>query len=294
MTKREMDEHSGVETTGHEWDGIKELDSPLPKWWLYILYATIVWGIGYAIYMPAVPLWNNYTKGFGNYSDRARVATEVGQLQSARAPMFAKLQATPIEQVANNAELFQFAQDAGKTVFNDNCATCHGAGGQGAKGYPALVDDVWLWDGSHEGIRQTINYGIRSGHEQARLSAMPAYGRDGLIEQAGISDLTEYVMSLSKMPGVNAAKAANGAALFATNCVSCHGAAGTGDPLQGAPNLTDKEWLYGGTREDIASQIHNGRGGVMPTWAARLDPATITALTVYVHSLGGNKAAGTK
>lgn len=289
MNKRETDAHSGVETTGHEWDGIKELDSPLPKWWLYIMYATIVWGIGYMIYMPAIPLWNSYTKGLGGYSDRARVASEVGALQNARAPMFAKLQSTPIDQVKNDQELFQFAQDAGKSTFNDNCATCHGAGGQGAKGFPSLADDVWIWDGTYEGIRQTLKFGIRSGHDQARLSIMPAFGRDGMIDQAGVSDLTDYVMSLSKMAGTSGTKVARGSALYATNCVACHGATGMGDPLQGAPNLTDKEWLYGGTRADIEAQIHNGRGGVMPNWAGRLDDSTITALTVYVHSLGGDK-----
>lgn len=289
MTKRELDEHSGIETTGHEWDGIKELDNPLPKWWLYILYATIVWSIAYWVVMPSWPLWNSYTKGIWNYSERANVDKEVSALQAARKPNFDKLQATPIDQVKNDPDLFLFAQQAGKSTFNDNCALCHGAGGQGSKGFPSLADDVWLWDGSYEGIRQTLNYGIRSGHDQARLSLMPSFGKDGLLDQNQIGDLTDYVMSLSKMEGTNPAKVARGAELYATNCVACHGATGTGDPAQGAPNLTDKEWLYGGTREDIAGQIYAGRGGVMPSWSARFDPATITALTVYVHSLGGDK-----
>lgn len=289
MSKREIDDHSGVETTGHEWDGIKELNHPLPKWWLYILYGSIIWSFGYWVAYPAWPTLNSYTHGILKNSDRARVTTEVAALKSARAPMFAKMQATPIEQVKSNEELFQFAQEAGKSTFNDNCATCHGAGGQGNKGFPSLVDDVWIWDGTYEGIRQTINFGIRSGHDQARISAMPAFGRDGMLDAGQAGDVTEYVMSLSKMADANAGKAARGAAVYAANCVVCHGATGGGDVAQGAPNLTDAEWLYGGSRADIAAQIHNGRGGVMPAWSAKLDPETVTALTVYVHSLGGGK-----
>ncbi len=294
MAKRELDDHSGVETTGHEWDGIKELDHPLPRWWLYVLYATIVWAIAYWVVMPAWPTWNSYTKGLGVFSDevkvdRVRVDSEVKALQAARAPMFQKLMATPIDQVKNNPELFQFAQEAGRSAFGDNCSTCHGAGGQGAKGYPSLADNVWLWDGTYEGIRQTLNYGIRSGHEQARLSAMPAFGKDGLLTAEQVNGLTEYVMTLSKLEGADAAKAAGVATLFQEQCASCHKTDGTGDPLQGAPNLTDKEYLYGGSREAIHTQIHNGNGNVMPAWGGKLSPETIAALTVYVHSLGGGK-----
>lgn len=289
MSKKEKDEISGVDTTGHEWDGIKELDNPLPKWWLYVMYGCIVWAIGYWILMPALPLWNSYTKGVLNYSDRVNVAKDVKTMQDLRAPDFAKLQATPIEQVKNNPELYAFAQEAGKSVFNDNCATCHGAGGQGAKGYPSLTDDVWLWDGTYEGIRTTLNYGIRSGHENARISQMPSFGVDGLLEAKQINDLTEYVMTLSNISGADKAMANKGAALYATNCASCHGATGIGDPLKGAPNLTDKEYLYGANRDAIYAQIHYGRNGVMPNWNNRFDDATISALTVYVHSLGGGK-----
>lgn len=289
MAKREMDDHSGVETTGHEWDGIKELDHPLPRWWLYVLYACIVWAIGYWIAFPAWPTLNSYTKGVLGNSDRVRVDTEVAALQANRAASFAKLQATPIEQVKNNPELLNFAIEAGRSTFNDNCATCHGAGGAGAKGFPSLADNVWLWDGTYEGIRTTLNYGIRSGHDQARLSAMPAFGKDGLLSAEQVSDLTDYVMTLSKITGADAAKAAKAAQSYADNCASCHGATGMGDPLQGAPNLTDKEYLYGGTREAIQGQIYAGRGGVMPAWGGKLTPETITSLTVYVHSLGGGK-----
>jgi cytochrome c oxidase cbb3-type subunit III len=287
MAKREVDQVSGVETTGHEWDGIRELDNPLPRWWVLVFYATIIWAFAYWVAMPAWPLLNSYTTGLRGHSDRANVATEVGALQTARAPMFAQLDATPLDQVEANPALHEFAMEAGKAVFSDNCATCHGAGGQGAKGFPSLADDVWLWDGTLDGIVTTLQHGIRSGDDQARFSMMPAYGRDGMFTPAQVADATEFVWSLSKTENVDRAAAARGAQLFAANCVSCHGETGLGDKTMGAPNLRDGEWLYGGTKADISTQIHEGRGGVMPAWSGRMSQSQIRAVAVYVHSLGG-------
>jgi cytochrome c oxidase cbb3-type subunit III len=275
-----------VETTGHSWDGITELNNPLPRWWVLTFYATIIWAIGYMILMPAWPTLNGHTKGLLGASDRHDVGVAVKALETARAPMMAKLHATPLEQVSTNPELSQFAQESGRVAFAQNCSTCHGAGGQGAKGYPSLVDDVWLWDGTIAGIRKTLQVGIRGDHPDTRYNQMPSFGRDKLLEPGQIADVTQYVMSLSRLPS-NAAAAGRGAAVFTTNCVSCHGAQGKGDMTQGVPNLTDKEWLYGNTTQEISTQIYLGRGGVMPTMSARLDPATLDAVTLYVHSLGG-------
>ena len=286
--KKDMDQASGVQTTGHSWDGITERDNPLPRWWLMIFYATIVWAIVYWVLMPAWPVIGGHTRGLLGHSDRQSVDGEVAKLQSARAPSFAKLHATPLDQVANNPELSQFAQESGRVAFANNCSTCHGAGGQGAMGYPSLVDDVWLWDGTIAGIRSTLETGIRSDHPAARFSQMPAFGRDKLLEPAQISDVTQFVLTLARKPA-NAAAARRGAAVYAINCVSCHGPQGLGDPAQGAPNLTDQEWLYGGTADNIQTQIELGRGGVMPAMSQRLDPATLDALAVYVHALGGGK-----
>jgi cytochrome c oxidase cbb3-type subunit 3 len=286
MADRKKDDVTGTETTGHEWDGITELDTPMPRWWVQIFYGTIIWAVAYWILMPAWPIIGGHTKGFLGHSDRAAVVGEVKSLADARAPMFQQLASTPLDQVRNNPDLMQFAQEAGRSAFADNCATCHGAGGQGAKGYPSLADDVWLWDGSVAGIKQSIYYGIRNGHPEARDSIMPAYGRDGLLEAKQIDELVEHVVALSGREA-DKTKAAAGAATFAAQCTACHGELGKGDPLQGAPNLTDGEWLYGSERADIRNQIWNGRGGVMPVWSQRLDASTIDALTVYVHSLGG-------
>lgn len=275
-----------TETTGHEWDGITELNNPLPRWWVYTFYGTIVWGLAYLILMPAIPTpWGN-TKGLLGASDRRAVNVAVQELETTRAPMLAKLDATPLEQVGADPELSPFALEAGRVAFAQNCSTCHGAGGQGVKGYPSLVDDVWLWDGTLQGIRTTLQYGIRTDHPETRFSQMPAFGRDKLLEAPQIADVTQYVMTLASMPADKAA-ATRGASIYSTNCVACHGAQGKGDMSQGAPNLTDKEWLFGGTPEEIQTQIYLGRGGVMPTMSQRLDSATLDAVTLYVHSLGG-------
>ncbi|GIU66554.1 cytochrome-c oxidase, cbb3-type subunit III [Candidatus Phycosocius spiralis] len=277
---------SEVETTGHNWDGITELNNPLPRWWVLTFYGTIIWAIGYCILMPAWPTITGHTKGLLGASDRHDVGVAVRALEASRAPMLTKLHATPLQNVAADKELSQFAQEAGRVIFAQNCSTCHGAGGQGAKGYPSLVDDVWLWDGSLQGIRTTLEYGIRTDHPNTRFNQMPAYGRDKLLEPAQIRDVTNYVLSLASMPSDQAA-AARGAAIYTTNCVACHGPDGKGDMTLGAPNLTDKEWLYGGTPVEIEQQIYLGRGGVMPTMSQRLDPASLDAVTIYVHSLGG-------
>lgn len=275
-----------VETTGHSWDGITELNNPLPRWWVLTFYACIAWAVVYWIVMPAWPIPGGHTKGVLGASDRRDVRSDVTALQSARAPMLTKLASTPLDQVASNPELAQFAQEAGRVAFAQNCSTCHGAGGQGAKGFPSLVDDVWLWDGSIDGIRLTLETGIRSDHPDARFSQMPSYGRDKLLDTAQIGDVTQYVLTLAGRPA-DAASSQRGAAIYATNCVSCHGAQGKGDMAQGAPNLTDKEWLFGGTTEEISTQIYLGRGGVMPAMSQRIDAATLNAVAVYVHGLGG-------
>jgi cytochrome c oxidase cbb3-type subunit 3 len=288
VTRKEIDAQSGTETTGHEWDGIKELNTPLPRWWLWVFYATVIWSVGYWVLYPAWPTLTGYTQGVLNQSQRDDVAKAVQALKAQRAELGQKLAAASLEQIEADPNLLQFAREAGKSAFGDNCATCHGSGAQGFKGYPNLNDDVWLWGGKLDDIKKTITVGVRSTHPDTRVSLMPAFGKDKMLEPAQINDVVEYVVSLSggKADGQAASR---GAQLFADNCASCHGAEGKGMREFGAPNLTDKEWLYGGSREDIKAQVVNGRNGVMPTWGSRLDPITIDALAVYVHSLGGGE-----
>ena len=288
MTERDIDEVSGTETTGHEWDGIKELNTPLPKWWLGIFYATIVWAVGYWIVYPAWPTLSGYTQGLLHHSQRDDVTARVAALKAMRGAEEGALRKASLADIQRDPSLQQFALAAGKTLFGDNCAPCHGAGGQGGHGYPNLNDDVWLWGGSLTDIQHTITVGVRSTSQDTRQSLMPAFGRDGILKSAQIDDLTEYVVYLSKR-SADVKAVGRAANLFKENCAVCHGTEGKGNRSLGAPNLTDNEWLYGSSRDDIHDQIWNGHGGVMPTWGGRLTPEEIKALAVYVHSLGGGE-----
>lgn len=291
MSERERDEHSGVETTGHEWDGIKELDNPLPRWWLWVFYGSIAVAVVYWILMPAWPGLRGYTPGLMKQSDRVDVVEQLNALQAQRSQGEALLMSASLDQIERNPELQAHALAVGQSVFGDNCATCHGAGGGGAKGYPNLRDDVWLWGGSLAEIEQTIRIGVRSAHPETRMSMMPAFGRDGMLTNAQVADVAEYVVALSGREA-DAASAGRGRQIYADNCVACHGPTGQGDRAQGAPDLTDREWLYGSGREAIRGQIHNGRNGVMPSWEGRFSPAVIKALAVYVHvNAGGGEAS---
>jgi cytochrome c oxidase cbb3-type subunit 3 len=283
MAERHTDEHSGVETTGHVWDGIRELDNPLPRWWLWIWYACILFAIVYWVLMPAWPGLHGYTKGVLGFSDRANVERDLNALKTQRGVAGQMLTTASLADIEKDPKLQSYALAVGQSVFGDNCATCHGQGGTGGHGYANLRDDVWLWGGTLEQIQQTITHGVRSGDPEAHVSQMPAFGRDGLLPPEKVADLTEYVVALSHRPA-DAAAVARAAPVFAEQCSACHGAQGTGNPAVGAPNLTDGDWLYGADRASIKGQITNGRGGVMPAWGKRLSPETIKALAVFIHS----------
>ncbi|MFM9940115.1 MAG: cytochrome-c oxidase, cbb3-type subunit III [Hyphomicrobiaceae bacterium] len=286
--KREIDSVTGVETTGHEWDGVKELNKPLPRWWLLTFYVTIIWAVGYMIAYPAWPTLSGYTKGMLGYSQRSAVAADVKAAIDAQGAMRAKLQATPLGDVRRDPDLLRFAMTAGSSSFQTNCGPCHGRGAQGFVGYPNLNDDDWLWGGSVDDIHKTIQFGIRSGDSRARDSRMPRYGLDKLLTDEQISDVAEFVLSLSKR-AKNEPAVARGATVFTEQCANCHAPDGRGKVAEGTPNLTDDLWLFGGSREAILESIRTGRGAIMPAWEGRLDPTTVKALAVYVHSLGGGK-----
>lgn len=285
---RDVDAVTGVETTGHEWDGIRELNKPLPKWWLFTFYATILWAIGYWVVYPAWPTIDGYTRGVLNYSQRDVVSKELAAAQAAQGHLREKLKQTPLEAIKLDPDLYRFTMAAGSIAFQNNCAACHGRGAQGFTGYPNLNDDEWLWGGSIADIHKTISFGIRSDNKDARTSQMPRFGLDKLLPDADIDDVVEYVLSLSGR-SQDAAALAKGQKTFADQCASCHGADGKGKFDQGAPNLKDPIWLYGGSRQAIRESVRTGRGAMMPAWTGRLDTATIKALAVYVHSLGGGK-----
>ena len=286
--KRPTDPHSGTETTGHEWDGITELDTPLPRWWLYIFYGSIAVAMLYWVLMPAWPFPGGYTPGILHNSIRAQAARDVADLKAHRDIQGRMLTNASLEQIEKDPKLQAYALTVGQLTFTANCTTCHGTGGTGSSGYANLRDDVWLWGGSLEEIQRTIIHGIRSQDPEARNSRMPSFGVDQLLKPEQVNDLTEYVVALSRRPADLAAVKRAGP-VFADNCAICHGAEGKGNQQFGAPNLTDRDWLYGGDRVSIHGQIWNGRGGVMPNWGQRLDSNTIKALTVYIHANAGGQ-----
>ena len=278
-----------VATTGHEWDGLQELNTPLPRWWLWLFYATIVWSIAYWVVYPAWPLLSSYSNGFFDWHSRIAVSSDLAALQTQRGTMNNRLAAASLAEIESNPEMLDFARALGGRAFADNCAPCHGAGGGGAKGYPNLVDNDWLWGGSLDAIAQPISHGVRSGDEKGRQGAMPAFGRDGMLKRDEVLLVADYVRSLSGLATAAKTDFAHGAKIFADNCAVCHGSDGKGNRALGAPNLTDQIWLYGSDAQTIADGIWNGRGGVMPAWSDKLDPVTIKALTVYVHTFGGGE-----
>ncbi|MBL4928882.1 cytochrome-c oxidase, cbb3-type subunit III [Fuscibacter oryzae] len=280
-----------VPTTGHSWDGIEEYDNPMPRWWVWVFYLSILFAIGYSIAYPAWPLIHGATRGFLGQNTRADVDAEIKRFDDANAAIKAKLVAAPLDQIAQDDELKQYALRAGASVFKNNCAQCHGAGAAGVqgKGYPNLLDNDWLWGGTVDDIHTTVTHGIRNTTDaDARYSEMPKFGVDALLEPAQIGDVVEYVLQISGQDH-DAAKATAGAQLFADNCAACHGPEGKGDRAQGAPNLTDAIWLYGGDRDTITHTVTYARFGVMPNWNERLSEDEIRAVATYVHSLGGGE-----
>jgi cytochrome c oxidase cbb3-type subunit III len=291
MAKPIKKEQRQVETTGHSWDGIEELNNPLPRWWVWVFYATIIWGIGYSIAYPAWPLIKEATPGLLGASTRADVAAEIAAVDAANAAIKEKLIAADLNAIGTDAELATYAENAGAAVFRTNCTTCHGSGAAGfeGKGYPNLLDDDWLWGGTMEDIHLTVTHGIRNTTDaDARYSEMPKFGLDGILDETQIAQVAEHVLAISGQEH-DAALATEGATLFADNCAACHMEDGSGDRAQGAPKLTDAIWLYGGSREKIIETVTKARFGVMPNWNQRLSEDEIRAVAYYVHSRGGGE-----
>jgi cytochrome c oxidase cbb3-type subunit III len=287
--EKDIDQITGVSTTGHDWDGIKELNNPLPRWWLWVFYATILFSAIYVVLYPAIPLVNSATGGILGWNSRSAVVGDVARLDATRGDNLAAMREADLHQIVADETLLSFAQAYGRAAFGDNCAACHGAGAGGAATYPNLLDDDWLWGGTLEDVHQTIAFGIRSSHHDTRLGSMPAFVRDGLLSRAEAFAIADYVRSINGLPIPDTADVAYGSELFRDNCAACHGDDATGMREIGAPNLTNDIWLYGSDRAAIVDGITHGRGGVMPHFGERLDEVTVKALTVYVHSLGGGE-----
>ena len=283
-----IDPATGMSTTGHSWDNIEELNFPLPRWWLWTFYATIVWAIGYWVVYPAWPLVSSYTTGTFGWHSRDAIIVDMDELKAKRAEQTTKLASASLEQIRTDPNLLNIANAQAKVVFADNCATCHGDSGIGAKGgYPNLQDDDWLWGGTLEQIQATITDGARFSTDYGHQGSMTPFA--DVLKKEEISLLADYVRSLSGLPSEAKPDLEKAKQLFADNCAVCHGDDAKGNQELGSPNLTDGIWLYGSDKATIVETITKGRGNTMPAWKDRLDAETIKALTVYVHSFGGGK-----
>ncbi|HEV2898632.1 MAG TPA: cytochrome-c oxidase, cbb3-type subunit III [Pseudaminobacter sp.] len=287
MSREHIDEVSGISTTGHEWDGIKELNNPLPRWWVITFYITIAWAIGYTIAYPAWPMVTSATRGVLGFSSRNEVNNKLAAAEAAKAKYVTAIKSKTVSEIAADDGLREFAVAAGGAAFKVNCEQCHGAGAQGSKGFPNLNDDDWLWGGKADQIQQTIAHGVRFASDpDTRMSEMPAFG--DIITADQIAQVSTYVASLSG-PVQDAGLIEAGAKVFAENCVACHGETAKGDREIGAPDLTDAIWLYGPGKAAIAAQVRAPKHGVMPAWIERLGETKIKELAVYIHSLGGGE-----
>lgn len=287
--KGETDAVTGVETTGHEWDGIKELNNPLPKWWVYTFYVCIAYAVVWWILFPSWPWTSGHFPGLLGANQRIDFERRYAEARAAQSQWTDQIAALDTVAIQADPELVQFAIAGGENNFKTNCAPCHGLGGAGQGFFPTLADDDWIWGGGIDQIEYTIRHGIRNGDDpDARDNAMPAFGADGLLDKAQIDDVTQYVLSLSQRQSDEEA-AVRGAPIYAENCAACHGEAGEGVVDLGGPALNDMIWLYGGEPEQITAQINRPRLGAMPAWQGRLDDTSIKMLAVYVHSLGGGE-----
>jgi len=279
----------GYGTTGHSWDGIEEWNNPLPRWWVWTFYVTIIWAIIYTILYPAWPMVTRATPGLLGFSTRAQVQEDIDRAMAANAALNTELEEIELVSLTDSPDLAGYAVNKGAAVFRANCSQCHGSGAAGvqAAGYPSLLDDDWLWGGSLEEIAYTIRHGIRNEQDPDALwSQMPAYG--DLLTTEEIDQVVNHVLAISGQEH-DAALATAGEQVFLDQCSGCHMEDGTGDRFQGAPNLTDAIWLYGGDADTLRETVTNSRFGVMPAWGMRLSEAEVRAAAAYVHQLGGGE-----
>ena len=292
MALGERDPVTGRMTTGHEWNGIKELDTPVPKVVLFFLALTSLFAVVYWIFMPAWPLGDTYTKGLLGIDQRTTVQSQLAAANLQRSVWMSEVEEKDFDAIQADPNLMKIVGETGQTLFGDNCAVCHGSNGSGSPGYPDLTAGAWLWGGDAETIEETLQVGINAEHDETRAAEMLAFGRDGLLGRTEIRELVSYVQSLSGLAKEDAGsdeEIARSAVVFEENCASCHGEDAKGIPDVGAPDLTDDTWLYGGDRRTIYRTIFSGRQGHMPSWESRLSEVDRKILVLYVLSLQERK-----
>lgn len=288
MAVAERDPVSGHRTTGHEWNGIKELDTPVPRGVLMFLIVTHVFAVLWWFLMPTWPIGTTYTKGILGIDQRRTVEAQLVESAAGRASWTQRIETLDLEEIRADEQLMSIVRTTGHQLFGDNCAACHGADGRGRANYPDLTDDDWLWGGSVEAIAETMRVGINTEHPETRVGQMPSFGRDGILDRDQVILASTYVHSLGN-PGYSTpatiGRIEAGREVFLANCAACHGEDARGQQELGAPNLTDAYWIYGGDLESIVTTVHGGRRGHMPTWDERLTAAEIRILALYVHAL---------
>lgn len=284
---RNKKELQDTKTTGHDWDGISEYNIPAPRWWLIVWIICIIWSVIYWFFYPSWPILGGNSKGILRWTQESQLNESQKEIDEKRSVYLEKISKLDFKQIEQDQDLMNFALNGGRTSFKENCAACHGSGAQGAKGFPNLNDDDWLWGGKIEDIYTTLKYGIRATHEKTRSNQMPSFGLDKVLKQDEIEKVTNYVLSLSNPEDKKQNQ--EGEKIFKANCIACHGVDGKGNRALGAPNLTDAIWLYGNSKEDVIFTIYYARNGVMPYWSDRLSDATIKQLALYVYSLGGGE-----
>lgn len=292
MAEVERDPVSGRETTGHEWNGIKELDTPVPRGVLLFLIVTHAWALAWWFFVPAWPLGTTYTKGLLGIDQRTTVEARLIDGQNERAAWSARLASEPYDAILADEGLMRTVRSTGRQLFGDNCAACHRRDGKGGANYPDLTDDDWLWGGEPELIEQTLRVGINTAHPESRIGQMPAFGREKMLDRVQVHNVAAYVYSLTNpaySTSQNVDLIKSGQEVFLATCAACHGENAQGNRELGAPNLTDAYWIYGGSMDKIIQSVHGGRQGHMPTWDERLTKTEIRTLALYVHDLRTKK-----
>ncbi|RWB06246.1 cytochrome-c oxidase, cbb3-type subunit III [Mesorhizobium sp.] len=289
MEVNERDPVTGRETTGHEWNGIKELDTPVPRGVLMFLMVTHVWAIAWWFLVPSWPLGTTYTRGLLAIDQRQTVEARLVEARRDRVNWMNRIETEGYDVILADEALMQTVRSTGRQLFGDNCAACHGRDGKGGANYPDLTDDDWLWGGGPELIEQTMRVGINTRHPESRIGQMPAFGRDEMLDREQVRTVAAYVYSLTHpdySTHENIKQIEAGREVFVTTCATCHEENAKGKRDVGAPNLTDSYWIYGEDLDTIIASVHGGRQGHMPTWDERLTMAEIKTLALYVHDLG--------
>lgn len=286
MAIEERDPQSGWMTTGHEWNGIKELNTPVPRVVWFFLIASFLYSLVYWVLMPAWPLGRDYTRGLLGLDQRDIVTQSVAQAAAGRKPWVDQIAAKDYAAIQADDRLMADVRQTGRTLFGDNCAACHGLSAHGGPGFPDLTTPSWLWGGDPATIAETIRVGINSTNPDSRASQMLAFGRDGILPRTDVEAVVAYVRSLSDLkPPATPGQIAAGKVVFEANCVSCHGEDARGKTEMGAPDLIDRHWIYGGDLQSVFTSVWGGRQGHMPSWQGRLSPVDIKILALYLTTL---------